>query len=249
MGALPAAGQWVRLELAARGLNLVDRNVTGVSLAVHSGKVWFDRVGKGTCTIPMAAQPALSPSEVVWFDDATPAGATRSGTWLWDTQQRASGTQSNVSPPAVGDVEYSFSAPSTPMNVGADDTLTVYAMLDPCDPPREIMLSWYDGSWNHRAYWGEDIWQHAGRHSMGALPAPGEWVRLEVPASLVGVAGKTVTGLRFHVHSGKVWFDRGGLEPGTIAATSAPSWSERLRGLGRRTIAGTGHRRRSAHAG
>jgi RHS repeat-associated protein len=233
MGAMPAAGEWVRLEFPARGFNLVDRNVTGMSLTVHSGKVWFDRVGKRTCTFPPPAQPALSSTEVVWFDEATPPGATKSGTWLWDAQQRASGTVSNVSPPAVGSVEYQFTGATTPLNVGLNDTLTAYVLIDPCDPPREVMLSWHESaSWEHRAYWGEDIWQFAGRHSMGALPAPGQWVRLEVPASVVGVAGKSVSGLKLNVHSGKVWFDRVGLEPGTNAAATTPSWSDRLRTLG-----------------
>lgn len=223
----------MRLEIPARGFNLVNKNVTGMALEVHSGRVWFDRVGKRVC-VPTPAQPALSSSEVVWFDDATPPGATRTGTWSWDTVQRASGTVANVNPPAVGLVEYSFTGATAPLNVGANDTLTVYALIDPCDPPREVMISWYDGvTWDRRAYWGEDLVWAAGKHSMGALPAAGEWVRLEIPAATVGLAGKSVKGMKFSVHSGKVWFDRVGLEPGTIAASStSPSWSDRLRDLG-----------------
>ena len=30
---------------------------------------------------------------------------------------------------------------------------------------------------------------------MGALPVPGQWVRLQVPASAVGLAGVNVTGI------------------------------------------------------
>jgi hypothetical protein len=80
IGDLPPAGQWVRLEMPARGFNLVDKNVTGIALVVHSGKVWFDVPGKRTCSFPPPAQPALSSTEMVWWDDATPAGATKAET-------------------------------------------------------------------------------------------------------------------------------------------------------------------------
>jgi RHS repeat-associated protein len=117
-------------------------------------------------------------------------------------------------------------------------------MIDPCDPPREVMISWYDGTWEHRAYWGEDLFQYGtagpSRFAMGALPAPGQWVRLQVPASSVGLAGINVTGIKFSTFAGKAWFDRVGLEPGSSAAiapaaASEPievrSFSDRLRDL------------------
>ena len=53
--------------------------------------------------------------------------------------------------------------------------MSVY--LDPENLPKEIMLQWNDGSWEHRAYWGEQQidWGKDGsasRKRMGDLPPP-----------------------------------------------------------------------------
>jgi len=176
MGAIPAGGEWVQLEMPARGMSLANRPVSAFELWTHSGRVWFDRVGKKTCIAPAAAQPALSQTELVWFDDAPPPGAVLRGNWTWNAQQRASGTLANMVPPGGESLEHWFDGATTPLTVGAGDVLTVYALIDPCDPPREIMIGWYDGSWEHRAYWGENIYTHGtpgpARRSMGPLPAP-----------------------------------------------------------------------------
>jgi len=245
MGPIPAGGEWVQLEMPARGMNLANRPVWAFELWTHSGRVWFDRVARKTCVAPAAAQPSLSPTEVVWFDDAPPTGAVLRGTWTWNAQQRASGTLANMVPPGGESLEHSFDGATTPLTVGADDVLTVYALIDPCDPPREIMIGWYDGSWEHRAYWGENLYTHGtpgpGRYNMGPLPAPGQWVRLEVPASAVGLAGRSITGISFYTFAGKATFDRIGLEPGSSAALrpqpvqttgSRARWSKRFRALG-----------------
>jgi RHS repeat-associated protein len=243
MGAIPAGGAWVQLEMPARGMNLANRSVSAFELWTHSGRVWFDRVGKKTCVAPAAAQPALSQTEVVWFDDAPPAGAVLRGPWTWEAQQHASGTLANVVPPGGESLEYWFDGATTPLNVGTNDVLTVYALIDPCDPPRAIMIGWYDGSWEHRAYWGEDLYAYGtagpSRYSMGPLPAPAQWVRLEVPASAVGLAGSGIRGMSFYTFAGKAWFDRIGLQPPSGAAiapqrvptTLRARWGKRLRAL------------------
>src|SRR5439155_23582768 len=69
--------------------------------------------------------------------------------------------------------------------------------LDPANPPREVMLEWNDGCWEHRAFWGENVitWGMYGtsnRRDMGDLPPVGQWVRLEVPASLLDLEGAKV---------------------------------------------------------
>ena len=78
------------------------------------------------------------------------------------------------------------------MSVQAGDKLFAYVYLDPASVPAEIMLQWYDGNWEHRAYWGANLinWGTTGadsRRYMGPLPTAGQWVRLEVPASQVGL--------------------------------------------------------------
>ena len=79
------------------------------------------------------------------------------------------------------------------------------------------MLQWFDDdrTWNHRAYWGEDLigWGTNGtpdRRRLGELPAAGQWVRLRVPAAQVGLEHRTVHGVAFTL------FD--GARPGTAPA-------------------------------
>jgi hypothetical protein len=59
--------------------------------------------------------------------------------------------------------------------------LFAYVYLDPDNPPTEIMLQFNDGSWNHRAVWGDKNaidWGELGTASrdniMGELPPLGE---------------------------------------------------------------------------
>jgi hypothetical protein len=110
---------------------------------------------------------------------------------------------------------YFYNATQT-LSVNSGDKLIAYVLIDPCAPPREIMLQWYEnGSWEHRAYWGETLIGFgvngtASRYPMGALPVSGEWVRLEVPASLVGMEGKVASGMAFTLYNGNAWFDRAG---------------------------------------
>jgi len=62
------------------------------------------------------------------------------------------------------------------------------------------------------AYWGENLiaWGADGTASqqpMGGLPAAGQWVRLEVPASLVGLEGRTLSGMNFILYNGRATWD------------------------------------------
>ena len=45
---------------------------------------------------------------------------------------------------------------------------------------------------------------------MGALPAAGQWVRLAVPAALVGLEGRTLNGMAFTLYDGRATWDRAG---------------------------------------
>ncbi len=89
--------------------------------------------------------------------------------------------------------------------------------LDPLNPPKEVMLQFNDGSWEHRALWGEDIipWGSANSPSRvlaGPLPEVGKWVRLEIAAAAVGIApGATINGWAFTQHDGTVNWDKAGI--------------------------------------
>jgi hypothetical protein len=111
--------------------------------------------------------------------------------------------------------DHTFQQASDAMTVASGDILFVYVYLDPANSPREIMLSWFDGSWEHRAFWGESLIPYgtygtASLRPMGGLPSAGGWVRLEVPASLVGLEGKSVTAMSFSLYDGRVTWDAAG---------------------------------------
>jgi len=102
------------------------------------------------------------------------------------------------------------------LTVNAGDTLICYVFLDPANPPRQIMLEWFDGaSWAHAAYWGENLipWGTDGtvdQQPMGALPPTGRWVRLAVPANLLGLEGTTLSGMNFVLYDGQAAWDYAG---------------------------------------
>ena len=101
------------------------------------------------------------------------------------------------------------------------DRLVTYVYLDPVNPPSEIMLQWNDGTWQHRAYWGPNniAWGTDGtvsRRSMGPLPPAGQWVRLVLPASLVGLVGSTLNGMAFTMYAGRATWDHAGKSTNVI---------------------------------
>src|SRR5262249_14819383 len=53
--------------------------------------------------------------------------------------------------------------------------------------------------------------------SMGSLPQAGQWTRLEIPASKVGLEGKTVSGMAFTLYGGQAWFDSAGKTTSPLA--------------------------------
>jgi RHS repeat-associated protein len=88
------------------------------------------------------------------------------------------------------------------------------------------MLQWNDGSWEHRAYWGANriAWgvnNTESRYYKGALPATGRWVRLEVPASQVGLEGHVVNGMGFVLYGGRATWDHAGKFTPTSASAAA----------------------------
>ena len=158
-------------------------------------------------------------NDAAWFDDGLPAGATPTGSWNWVSTNPApySGGLAHQSILAAGVHQHYFTNAAEPLQVQAGDTLYAYVYLDPVNPPREVMLQWnVNGSWEHRAYWGENLIPFGvdgtnSRRYMGPLPATGQWVRLEVPASLVGVEGAAVNGMAFTLFDGRATWDQAGV--------------------------------------
>jgi hypothetical protein len=157
----------------------------------------------------------------VWVEDAVPAGATKAGdggdAWTWISSNPApfSGTLAHQSALASGEHQHYFYNATATLSVAVGDTLFAYVYLDAANPPSEVMLQWYDGSWEHRAYWGANqiSWGTDGtasRRSMGALPATGQWVRLAVPAAQLGLEGHTLSGMAFTLFGGRATWDYSG---------------------------------------
>jgi len=304
MGPLPAAGQWVRLEVPAALVGLEGRTVAGMAFTLYNGRATWDRSGKSSaqaatsftingtvtaggsalagvnfsasngatctpsntagqysCTVPQGYGGTVTPSlngytftppsrsysnvsanqntqdfaaaivqsgEVVWVEDALPASATSGGNeaWTWVNANPApfSGGASHRSSVAAGMHQHFFSNAAATLSVSTGDTLFAYVYLFPSHLPRQIMLQWNDGTWDHRAYWGENLinWGvdgTASRRYMGPLPPAGQWVRLEVPAALVGVEGRVLNGMAFTLFDGQAAWDRAGKTSGAAATT------------------------------
>ncbi|HEY3755935.1 MAG TPA: hypothetical protein VGL42_07280 [Opitutaceae bacterium] len=167
-------------------------------------------------------------SEVTWSDDAVPTGAMElsgpgeSWSWISNNPRAFSGALAHQSALAPGLHEHFFNYASDRLEVGLNDNLFTYVYLDPGHSPSEIMLSWNDGTWEHRAYWGADRIGYStantdGRRYLGPLPATGQWVRLEIPASVVGLAGHTVLGMGFSTFNGRATYDKSGNETPDVA--------------------------------
>jgi hypothetical protein len=177
----------------------------------------------GNVSNPSASSPQLSQvvsSQQVWVDEAVPAGAQLGGdepwTWIGSAPTPFAGVRAHRSTSAPGLHQHWFLAATQTLTVPAGHALFAYVYLDPASPPDAIMLQWHDGTWEHRAYWGANLIPFgvngsASRRYMGPLPAAGQWVRLEVQASQVGLEGRTLNGMAFTLYGGRATWDYSGV--------------------------------------
>lgn len=178
-------------------------------------------------------------TDAVWVEDTVPMGGFAVGdtdgwNWIASNPTPFSGSLAHQSANLPGQLHQHFfyNATST-LNINAGDSLFTYVYLNPASPPTEVMLQWWDGSsWEHRVYWGANAipWGIDGTNSrryMGPLPATGQWVRLEVPASFVGLEGVTISGMAYTLQDGQATWDRSGKStpatpPPTITLSANP---------------------------
>jgi RHS repeat-associated protein len=152
----------------------------------------------------------------VYVEDQLPYDAQPRDTWVWDEVVRWSGARSHTDPPRAGIHQHYFESSQGRLFVPHGASLVTYVYLNPGSVPREVMLQFrtaVNPSWEHRAYWGEDLipWGTNGQHSrqrLGDLPAAGQWVRLEVPASALGLEGQVIDGVAYTLYDGQAWFDK-----------------------------------------
>jgi RHS repeat-associated protein len=210
MGPLPATEGWVKLEVASSAVGLLGKTINGMAFTLHGGMAYWDKAGKATPT-----------GEVVWFDDVVPEGATAvadggdSWTWVAGTYSGTAYHQSNL---ASGVHQHYFSGATQTLQINAGDRLYTYIYLDPANPPSEVMLQFAasgESGYPHRAYWGANLIPFGtdgteSRRYMGPLPPAGQWVRLEVPASVIGLEGKVLNGIAFTLYGGRASWDKVG---------------------------------------
>ncbi|HYC70364.1 MAG TPA: Ig-like domain-containing protein [Opitutaceae bacterium] len=201
---------------------------------------------------PPPPPPPLERPAGVWFERELPAGARSSPAWTsewnWSPPGPYDEARAHQTYHAFGLHEKYFTGAYTGMAIAPGDTLYVYVRLPSDQPPATLMVSWFAGTWEHRAYWGANRINYgkdgtASRRHMGSLPAGGQWVRLEVPANAVDLGGRTVTGMAFSLFDGsaswstvgklgpnpppgdtKVWFDDG-FPPGARPGATGGAWT------------------------
>ncbi|WP_199226861.1 glycoside hydrolase family 9 protein [Opitutus sp. ER46] len=164
---------------------------------------------------------------VYWINGALPRGARPSAqggdNWGWikpaskppELAAAHSTTPQHESALAPAIHEHGFDEAETRLEVDPGDVLFAWMFIDPKHPPKTIMLEWNDGSFEHRAYWGPNLipWGKAntpGQWPMGPVPPAGRWVRLDVPAKAVALEGRTLKGMTFRLHGGRVRWDAAG---------------------------------------
>ncbi len=189
-------------------------------------------------------------ADYVWIDDSIPASTTigndggAAGQWNFVTSPTHpvfSGRLSHTRQ-ATGLSQHLIMDAKQGLVVGTGDSLFAYVYLDPRNPPREIMLQWNTGDWNHRAYWGENKidWgtdKTGSRQHMGSLPEPGRWVRLSIPIARVGLKpGQIISGWAFTQFDGVVYWDKAGINTrtpqGEIKFDSLSAWLNYEQSLG-----------------
>ena len=166
-----------------------------------------------------ASEPKLpEPKEFVWIEDSVPAGGRAQGGWQFVTKPKPvfSGEKASTRT-ASGLSQHFFDGAKSPLRIADGDVFFCYVYLDEKNPPKEIMLQFNDGSWDHRAYWGNDLidWgkkDSPSRFRKGDLPEKGKWIRLEVPVTEVGLKkGSVVNGWAFTQFDGTVYWDKAGI--------------------------------------
>ena len=170
-------------------------------------------------------RPDSIDAETLWIDDATD-GAVSGDAGFDDTQVASGALALHVSPPMTSDVRIWSVSNATPMTIASDDELVIYALVNPCNPPRQILMSWSDGTSEYRASWGESRIEPLIPHEhVGSIPGKGAWARLNVVASSLGIPTNTsLSGLSISVDGGEAWFDAIGKSAASLQTIAPPTF-------------------------
>jgi outer membrane protein assembly factor BamB len=158
---------------AAAGLP-ADNSVDVVTLCWFDGALQWGKIG----TLHDGV-------ETPWFKGGTPpaSGNAPGGPYTFRSEKVTGGSI----------YQWDGSAARGEFPIRAGDKLFVYVLLDPKNPPFEVLLQLRaNNSYDHRAFWGTvNKVTHMEPPLAGPLPETGKWIRLEVDPSVLGVGGRT----------------------------------------------------------
>ena len=172
------------------------------------------------------------------MEDAPPSDATLYGEWkIAQAPDPVFSAKKSIVREGTGNNQHFFWKSKSPYEIVNDeDEFFAYVYLDPIDPPKQVMLQFNDGNWEHRAYWGKSLIPYGkenttGKVRMGELPKTGEWIRLAVSAKKIGLNPKAkVNGIAFTQFDGKIFWDKVGVkstsDPRTDPSLSFSKWTE-----------------------
>jgi RHS repeat-associated protein len=166
----------------------------------------------GTACVVTPTVPTIPSGDTVWVGDTLPTGASIGNTWgygmVWTTDQAADGTKSLYKPYYGSTNILNLSAiDNLNQTLGNGQSFVAYVLSSSCVPPREIRFKVDSVGF----YWGGGMADDASFIRIGNLPTPGQWTRLEVPLSQLGISPGTVSRLELSYLDGQVWFDHIGL--------------------------------------
>ena len=106
------------------------------------------------------------------------------------------------------------------LSLGTGDRLSLYVWIDPDAPPISFEIWWYlDQVFSHRVYWGNvSIEDRVTRRLMGSLPEAGEWVRMDISASHLGLEEQSLFGMAVRVVGGRMAIGHVGKRAATTEA-------------------------------
>jgi len=209
----------------------LDRGIAAAQTQIREAIKTLNYIDPATVTPP----PAVQASELVWFEDAFPAGANvgvAGEPTQFVTKDKGPVFSGNAAlkRTATG-VAQDFFSVGGKYEIPPNGKLSVQCFIDEKNPPKAIMLQFHTAGWNHRAVWGEEGAIPFGkvrtpeRVMMGALPKAGEWVKLEVPVEKIGLKpGMKVTGYAFTQFGGTVHWDRLAMNS-RVDPAKDPQWS------------------------
>jgi RHS repeat-associated protein len=187
------------------------------------------------------AETRLKPTDLPWerFDRPEPLlahvpdeGVAFGGEWIWEDVTSGPAQEAHVGGLVGPPVHYLLW--DVPREVIAGENIIQYVYLDPETPPEQIVLQVYDETLSaaHRASFGADILPFEDRSgyghvAAGPLPARGTWMRLRIPVSELGMAGRGVAGLAFYAVGGKAYFGPTRLSGGEDVSPRAVSAADR----------------------